>query len=97
MSKKEMTQNLASKIVSAVDDNGWRTAITDDAGFNRSRFDLDYVTELDFQQLNRLYVAIAYQLGSKFKKWWNEIGDSIFDVASDYDSYFEFLNSENDD
>ena len=63
MSKNEMTQIIASWIVSAVDDNGWRTEITNDAGFNRSRFNQDYVTGLNFQQLNRLYVAIANRYG----------------------------------
>jgi hypothetical protein len=97
MTKNEMTQSIASKIVSAVDDNGWRTAITDDAGFNRSRFDLDYVVGLDLSQQTRLYVSIAYKKGAEFKKWWNEIGDSIFEVASNSDSYYEYLDSENND
>lgn len=95
MSKKEMTQNLASKIVSAVDDNGQRTVITDDAGFNRSRFDLEYITGLDFQQLIRLYVTIANKQGDKFKRWWKEIGDTIFEIASDDISYYEFIDSKN--
>ena len=93
MSKKEMTQNIASKIVSAVDDYGWRTAITEEAGFNRSRFDLDYVTGLDLEQLIRLDVSIANKQGSYFKKWWNEIGDAIYEIAADNDSYYEFIDS----
>ena len=93
MSKNEMTQIIASWIVSAVDDNGWRTEITNDAGFNRSRFNQDYVTGRDVQQLNRLYVAIANRYCKNFKGWWNEIGDFILDVASNWESYYEFIDS----
>jgi hypothetical protein len=89
MLSKQLTNDIASKILSTVDDHGWRTQITDDAGFNRSRFHLDYIKELSLHQLVRLFVAIAYKQGSKFQRWWREIGDAILDLASDSEAYYD--------
>ena len=97
MTKKQMAQIIAYKIESTINDNGWRTEITNDAGFNRSRFDLDYIIGLNLGQQARLYTVIANKLGGKFKTWWKEIGDSIFEVASDSDSYYQFLDSKSND
>jgi hypothetical protein len=97
MSQNEMTQHFAHEIVSAVDDYGWRTEITDAAGFNRSRFNLNYIKVLTLNQFIRLCVVIAHKKGSKFMKWWNDLGKTIHDVASDSDSYYNFLDNENND
>ncbi len=89
--REKLTSDFAGLLLDFVKDNGWLTAVSDDAGINRKKMTRKGIGLLRVHQLLRMLVALCYHSSRRSDKlflalWW-ELGRIITALADGMDYY----------
>jgi hypothetical protein len=92
--REQLTSSVSGLLLENIRDNGWLTAISNDAGINRSKLNKRGLAKMPLDQLVRLLVAISYHNSRRSSKMfysnWCKLGQFICQVSENH--YDELCN-----
>jgi hypothetical protein len=92
MLRNQLSDSVVKLILSTTEELG-RTRISEDAGINRAELTPVNIRVFKLFRLLRLLVVIAFHLQteSRWKIWWNRLGDIIYSYTSVH-QYYTFVD-----